>query len=184
LRLKLLLFILLDINYYIGNNDFIIYKYNKFRKIYDIATNNGFFDYNNFKVEGQKKDLKFYDPDNNMVFFNRLYMLIGIIPYTEDPLELSVCSDSIITIKDMLDNFNDSLDSFCNLTLNDRGWHYFISKNEEEEVLLIEKEVEIWIIEFLERKKQDWAVSLDKETIEVRNWRLLNEIEELFLLNK
>jgi hypothetical protein len=46
LRLKLLLFMVLDINNYIGNEDlnFIIYEYNEYSKTYNIKINDILFD--------------------------------------------------------------------------------------------------------------------------------------------
>jgi hypothetical protein len=38
-------------------------------------------------------------------------MLIGIIPYNEDPLELAVFSDIKIKVEDIIENLNNNLSS-------------------------------------------------------------------------
>jgi hypothetical protein len=119
-----------------------------------------------------------------MEFFNRLYMLVGIIPYNENPLELTVFSNILIKVKNITENIELRLNYSYNLTSWNRGWHFHISNNEEQEMLLIEKEVKNWIIQFLKKTKQEWNFSLKKEKIKDRNIRLLNEIEDLLLKKK
>jgi hypothetical protein len=186
LRLKLLLFIIYDINDYIGNDrcDYIICKYDKRLKFYDIESDLkifNFFDWDNFKIEKNKEDLPFYDLEINIEFFDRLYTLIDIVPVNEDPLELTTHSAYFIKVKNLVDNMELRLDKFYNLTSWTRCSHYYISSKEEEELLLVEKEVKNWIDVFLKETREDWHSGLKRENLKDRNWRMLNEIEDLFL---
>src|ERR1700744_1441128 len=71
LRLKLLLFIIYDIEID--------------EKIFD------YFDRDNFKTEKKEKDLPFYDLENNIEFFNSLHLFIDIVPINENPFEQIDC---------------------------------------------------------------------------------------------
>lgn len=187
LRLKLLLFMIWDIDNYIGNNNwnYITYEYDERLKCFDIKCNPAlydYFDWNNFKVEKEKTDLPFYDVENNIEFFNKLYMLIGIIPYNEDPLELTVFSDIKIKVEDIIENLNNNLSSSYDIASWNRGWYYNIKENEEKESLLIEEKIKKWIIKFLKETRDEWSLlSKNGKDIEERNWRLLKEIENLLL---
>lgn len=164
LRLKLLLFMIWDIDDYIGND-----SWNYIKCVYD----------DNFKVENNKEDLLCYDLENNMEFFNRLYILIGFVPYNENPLELTVYSEPISKIKNMVEKLERRLTLFYNSKTWSRGFFYNITNEQINEILLIEKEVKNWIISFLEEAREEWVRLLRNESIEMRNLRLLNEIEEL-----
>jgi hypothetical protein len=186
LRFKLLLFMIWDINDYIGNKDwdYINYEYNKEFKIFDINVNFNsfdFLDWNKFKIEDNKKDLSFYDLEINMEFFDRLYMIVGIIPYNENPLELTVFSNALIKVENLIEDIDSRLRKNCNSIVWDRGWYFNITNKEEQALLLIEEKVKDWIIQFLKEVREEWIHLLNKETIEERNWRLLNNIENLLL---
>jgi hypothetical protein len=43
-------------------------------------------------------------------------MVVGIIPYNENPLELTVFSDISIKVKNLMENIETRLDCFYNLT--------------------------------------------------------------------
>lgn len=191
LRLKLILFMIWDIDNYIYNNNcnyyYINYDYDKVFKNYNIKADYviyDFFDFNNFKIEKNKKDMPFYDLEVNIEFFNRLYILIGSVPYNENPYKVLVYSQPILEIKNLAENIQSKLIKFNNSISWGRGWHCHIKKKEEEEMLLIEEQVKFWIIEFLKKSKEEWKILLIKETVENRNWRLLNELESLLLERK
>jgi len=188
LRLKLILFMIWDIDNYIGNKNinYIRYVFDKRIKIYNIIADDIFYDFfniDNFKIEESKEDLPFYDPENNIEFFDRLYILIGFIPFNENPLEIPLYSEPIQKIRIMVENIESHLIRFDNSIVWNRGWYYNISNKEEYDILVIEEKVKNWIIKFLEETREEWENLIQKETIEERNWRLLNEIED-FLLEK
>lgn len=178
LRLKLLLFIAWDINDYIGNKNKGAIKclYDESCKTYSIGSDLDFFDWGNFEIDKPLYDLPFYDPENNMEFFDRLYLIIGFVPFNENPLELPVYSYILVQVKSILENVESYLDALAldNSIKWSRGWHYYITENEE-------KEVQDWIIKFLNDTKEEWKASLKIETIEYRNWKLLNNIENLVI---
>lgn len=187
LRLKLLLFIIWDIDNYIDNNtwNYINCGYDKVFKNYNITADYAsydFFDWDSFKIEKNEKDLPFYDLEVNMEFFDRLYILIGFIPYNENPYDVSVYSKPILEIKNLAENIESNLIRFNNLILWGRGWHCHIREKEEQEMLLIEEKVKNWIIEFLKETRDEWTLFIKTEKeISKRNWKLLNEIENLLL---
>jgi hypothetical protein len=73
-----------------------------------------FFDSDYFKVENKKEDLPFYDPENNMEFFDRLYVFIGFVPYNENPLEVMIYSPFTLEIKNLAENLQSKLILFDN----------------------------------------------------------------------
>jgi hypothetical protein len=186
LRLKLLLFMIWDIDNYIDNNtwNYINCDYDKKFKNYNIKADYvlyDFFDCDNFKIEKNEKDLPFYDLEANMQFFDRLYILIGFVPYNENPLEESVYSPPILEIKNLAENIQSNLIKFNNSIYWSRGWYFHIKENEEKEMLLIEQKIKDWIIKFLKETRDEWTLlSKNEKDIEDRNWRLLEEIENLF----
>ena len=128
-----------------------------------------------------EKDLPFYDLEANMEFFDRLYILIGFVPYNENPFEESVYSPPILEIKNLAENIQSNLIKFDNSIYWSRGWHFYIKENEEKEMLLIEQKIKDWIIKFLKETRDEWTLlSKNEKDIEDRNWRLLEEIENLF----
>jgi hypothetical protein len=56
-----------------------------------------------------------------MEFFDRLYILIGFIPYNENPFEVSVYSKPILEIKTLAENIQSNLIRFDNLISWGRG---------------------------------------------------------------
>jgi hypothetical protein len=68
--------------------------------------------FDNFKVEDKKKDLLFYDPEANMEFFNRLYLIIGVIPFIENPLKSPIYSDILCKYGDLMLNIISRLNNF------------------------------------------------------------------------
>lgn len=186
LRLKLLLFMIWDIDNYIGNKTcYITWDYDETLKIYSIKAVETFYDFferDDFNVEENKEDLPFYDPENNMEFFDRLYFLIGSVPYNENPLETPVRSLLLFKIKQLIENMYSRLYE-CNKFVEWRR-HHFHKKEEEEENRLIEDKVKNWIIVFFKESKMEWEILKKKETIFERNFRLLKEIESLVLNKK
>lgn len=189
LRLKLLLFMIWDIDDYIGNYNlnlnlnYIMCEYDQKWKYYNFKADYTFYEFfnnSNFKVENNKKDLPFYDPDNNIEFFDRLYILIGFVPYNEDPLEMTVYSYFIFAIKKLVENLELRLYLHYNYSTWSRFWSCNMNSEQEKNLFFLENKVKNWIIEFLRESKLEWKILLEKETIENRNWRLLNEIENLF----
>lgn len=156
-----------------------------FLKIYSIKADHTFYDFferNNFKVEKNNEDLPFYDPENNMEFFDRLYFLIGSVPYNENPLETPVRSILLFKIEQLIESMYVRLYNHNELVEWRR--HHFHLKEKEQENSLIEYKVKDWIIVFFKESKLEWEFLLEKETIIERNWRLLKEIEYLVLEKK
>jgi hypothetical protein len=52
---------------------------------------------------------------------------------------------------------------------------------DKDDIPLIEYKIRDWIVIFLKETREEWEFLLKKETIEERNWRLLNELEILLL---
>jgi hypothetical protein len=84
----------------------------------------------------------------------------------------------------LAENIELRLIKFDNSIIWSRGWHFHIKEKEEEENFFIEEKVRDWIIKFLKKAREEWAFLLKKKSIEERNWRLLEEIEYLFLEKK
>jgi len=78
-----------DIESYIGNNDWnYITAHKTLNNKYIISPDVKIYNFlklYNYTVEKEKEDLPFYDLENNIEFFDRLYKLIGVIPYIEKP---------------------------------------------------------------------------------------------------
>lgn len=125
--------------------------------------------------------MPFYDLESNIEFFNKLYLFIDIVTINENPFDQIGCYSYCTWLtKNLAENMSTRLSKFYRLTKWSRGWHYHIEKEEDEEKLLIEKEVKDWIEKFLKETREEWYLGLKKEKLEDRNWRMLKEIEDLF----
>jgi hypothetical protein len=60
-----------------------------------------------------------------------------------------------------------------------RGWACNSTEEVSKENDLIEEKIKDWIIIFLKERREEWALLLEKESIEKRNLRLLDEVESL-----
>jgi len=69
-----------------------------------------YMDFNNFKIEKKKEDLPFYDPDNNMKFFNKMYIMIGMVPYNVDPSIEPIFNELLSKYADIINDIKDRLD--------------------------------------------------------------------------
>jgi len=190
LRLKLLLFMLWDIDNYIENKNwnYIVCKYNKNLDSFNIESDrliHDYTDFDNFKVEDKEKDLCFYDPEANMHFLNRLYLIIGVIPFIENPLKFPIYSDILCTYGDLMLNIISRLNNF-HLSSEDILGITWIREEETadldvEGVSLIENKIKDWIILFLKESRKEWLLISKEESIEKRNWRLLEELEKILI---
>ena len=79
-----------------------------------------------------------------------------------------------------LNNFYQDTNSY-----NDETWerNKELYDKDQNGIPLIEYKIRDWIINFIKEMRNEWFFLLEKETIEERNWKLLNEIEN-FLLKK
>lgn len=189
LRLKLLLFMLWDIDNYIGdiNINRLTYQYDNNFNIYFLGFDYEFLNFDLFleSIKKNKKDLKFYDLEYNIIFFNRLYLILGVPPYDENPLETCIFNNSldkydslIANLSDNLNNFYQDPNSYENETWERNKEIYDLDNNK---IPLIENKIKDWIKEFIKERREEWNLSLTKESLEERNWRLLKEIEDLLL---
>lgn len=188
-RLKLLLFMVWDIDNYIDNKNwnYITYVYDG--SSYYIKTNNNIYDYmdiDNYKVEKNEKDLLFYDPENNMEFFNQLYSIIGVPPLWRDPLEITEYSSfqyKYMTIYNNLwstlnNNFIHPDDTFLEETwLRDEE----SGDRDIKGVSKIENKIRDWIVLFLKEARKEWEESILHVKLEERNWSMLNNIKNKML---
>ena len=191
LRLKLLIFMLWDIDFYVGNREINYLTYIINIDLFNIGCDYTIFNYyniDNFKVEENIKDLPFYDPENNMEFFNQLYLIIGMPVCMEHPLTkiFSVHLNNYINLKKGLEKR--LIGFYVDDPLNNT-WVRIEEEpavedpiNDEDNVSLIEYKIRDWIAAFLEEAREEWLILSEKESIEYRNWRLLDEIK--FLLRK
>ena len=190
LRFNLLLFILWDIDDYIGNKNRISYMLNKNLDIFHIGfdieasikSNNSYTKVFFEGIKRNKKDLKFYDVEDNMEFFDRLYLILGMVPYTEDPTKTIVWDNLLDNYDKSIDELIDCLNEFYQDKIQkEETWHRYkeMYSKDENYIPLIEYKIRDWIIIFLEEQRKEWELLKEKESIESRNWRLINEIENL-----
>ena len=186
IRLKLILFMLWDIDSYIGNNHYNYITYKLDKPLFNIGCDSNIYNYNdlnNFKIEQNKDDLIFYNTESNMYFFNKLHKVMGTPPYLENPLKTKISSDFFKTYIEIKKGLLDDLIIFYNDGPFDNTWIRWAEDYEmdENEIPKIEYRIKDWIINFLKEERKEWELLLKKESIEERNWRLLKEIEELLL---
>jgi hypothetical protein len=194
LRFKLLLFMVWDIDNYIGNKNwnYITYEYNEIIDGYYIGCDSSIYNYNdlsNFKVEEKKEDFPFYDPESNMEFFDRLYLIIGIVPFISNPLHTQNYSEILRKYRDLMNNIRDRLNAF-HIEPKDLLRETWIRREENDDldinnINLIENKIKDWIIEFLKESRIEWElISRTEKDIELRNFKMLNEIEDFLLKRK
>ena len=198
LRMKFMLFILWDIEDYRGNNNwnYITYIYNDYYKIFHIGGNTNIYNYMDFSIYLTKtcKNFTFYDPDINMEFFNKMYIMIGIVPYSEHPEKTPIFNDLLSKYAILIQEMEERLYHVYSLkypeNFMENPWirlssdvsdisDQYIKQNE---VSAVELKIKDWIIDFLDEQRREWTFLLGKESIEERNWRILKEID--FLLKE
>ena len=127
-------------------------------------------------------DKRFVTLENNIVFFDRLYILIGVKPYIEKPENFYI--DDKYKYNNLMKVMFKRLNDFYHIPIYwtwDRECEYY--KADYNGIPLIEYKIKDWIVNFLEKTREEWVLSLTKKSLEERNLRLLNEIEDL-LSNK
>jgi hypothetical protein len=105
-----------DIDSYIGDQNLnrITYQYDEDFNIFFLGCDFNLCDFDVFieNVKKNKKNLEFYDLENNMDFFNKLYNILGLIPYNENPLKTIVYNDLYYKYDDLIANLSFCLNNF------------------------------------------------------------------------
>lgn len=183
LRAKLMLFIIWDIEYFYNKNNkdyswnYWIFQYHSILeelicKINDNLLLNLLS--KNIKIVNQciiknKKILKFYDPEENMEFLNRLFDVLGIVNIDVGKYYVS---------KKFI-NYNNK---YVELLIIMYTYDY---KRWEEPMCeckyLSNYEVEVGykMEDYFQNLRKEWEMSIKTEKLEERNWKLLKSLEDL-----
>jgi hypothetical protein len=187
LRAKLMFFSIWDIeNFYHENDKDYYWNYwiFQFHSILETTI---------FQIDNQKSlpmnlkntnsKLKFYDPDENMEYFNRLFNVLGIInllPYIDyQNSERTEPDDVSYYVSKKFVNDNAKYDELLPIM-------YSYDFNRWEESLckcnyLSNYEVDIVYKteDYFQNLRAEWETSIKTEKLEERNWRLLKSVEDL-----
>jgi hypothetical protein len=191
LRLQFLLYMIWDIDNYLGNENwnYITSILNEYA--FNIGCNRNIFDFidlDNFIIEKNKKDLPFYDTENNMEFFDKLYKIICIPTFLEYPLHIKISSEFLVNYINLKKNLIEDLtilysdDPLATSSL-DHTWMRIVEDHisDVDGISLIEYKINDWIICFIKESRKKWELLLKEESIEERNWRILKEIEDMLI---
>ena len=198
LRARLMFFIIWDIEYFYNRNtkdyewntwvvqyqsmlEVLIFQMdecNSYRSICLIQNTNLFNEYID-----KEKELKMYDPEENIEFLNRLFNVIGIadVVYNDKVIndDRIIIDDEKYFVSSKFNNYNEKYVEVKKIMYK----HDF--KRWEENLCncnyLSSYEIEISYKteDYIQKLRKEWEESLNVEKLEERNWRLLIELEEL-----
>ncbi len=188
LRACLMYFIIWDIEYYYNSNN--QYKnnidYNYWIIQYDSIIEELIFQNEvklslillskNLKVYNKymsnKKELKFYDPEENLKFLNRLFDVLGILDTKE--INKYYVSKKFI-------NYNKNYVELLKImyTYDYKRWEEPLC--ECSYLSNYEVEISYKTEEYFYKLRKAWEESITKEPLEDRNWRLLKQLEYLMV---
>jgi len=188
LRAKLMFFIIWDIEYFFNNNeeykwDYWILQYDSFGEhlIFQIDENylNNLLSHN-FNVvykfiTNNKKKLKFYDPEENLEFFNRLFDVIGILYINSESFKVPYY------VSKKFINYNKNYVELLNIMYSHDYKRWEEPLCECSYLSNYEVEIGYTIEEFMQELRIEWkeSISIKKEGLAERNWRLLKSLEDL-----
>ena len=192
LRAKLMFFIIWDIEYFYNNNskdycwnDWIIQYDSMFEKLifivderccnYLLSKN---YELTDFIMLNNKNILKFYDPEENMDFFNRLFDVLGLLKLKEELGEHTFKELPYYVSRKFM-NYNEKY-----VELLSTMYTYDFKRWEENQcacsyLSVYEIEIAYKTEEYFNNLRIEWERSLDTESLEERNWRLLKSLEDL-----
>ena len=188
-RAKLMYFLIWDIEYYYNNNN-INYKWNDWIIQYESILEILIFKIDEdkewiFKTPIKNKVLKFYDPEENMEFFNRLFNVLGIlnisyvndIDNSEDPN----IDEPLYYVSKKFNNYNKKFVELMTIM------YKFDFERLEENLCscsylsVDEIEISLYAEDYFENLRKEWEWSIKNEKLEERNWVLLKRLEELMV---
>ena len=190
LRAKLMFFIIWDIDYYYNNNqkdyhwnDWII-QYDSIAEELKFQIDERYDNYllsKNFELTGylmlnNTKILKFYDPEENMEFLNRLFDVLGLLQLKEDKSQFT---ELPYYVSKKFINYNNKYVELLNImyTYDFKRW--------EEPMCACsytpnyEVEITYKTEEFMQNLRLEWVFSIKRTRLEERNWNLLKRLEDL-----
>jgi hypothetical protein len=186
LRAKLMFFSMWDMEYLYNGNDI---KYNWGNWDYWVIEYNWMLEKLIFQMDGryevtalhpQLKKLKvelnfFYDPEENMEYFNRLFNILGIIN-----IQYELESEVQYYVSEKFNNYNKKYVELLSIM-----YTYDFKRWEEKQckcaLSSYEVEISYKIQDYLKNLRFEWRNSITKEKLEERNWRLLKEVEDLIV---
>jgi len=175
-------FIIWDIEYYNNNNDFN-YCWNNWIIQFNAVLETSIFESDNevkVPVEWDLNEniLKFYDPEENMEFLNRLFDVLGIVNnvYTTDIIE-SIDLPYFVSTKFI--NYNENFDEFIQIMYTHELKRWEEKYCECQAFQITEVGIVYKTKEYFYQLGKEWEGSITKEPLEERNWRLLKRLEDL-----
>jgi hypothetical protein len=179
LRIKLMFNIMWDIEYFYNENN-KDYGWNYWIIQYEAILEELVFiiDNKNFqnlkwkhKLYINKSTLRFYDPEENIEYFNRLFNVLGIVD------NLYIVVNYHVSLK--FNNYNNNYVELLKIM-----YKYDCKRWEEPQCdcgFLSSYEIEIayTIEDYLQTLRKEWEESIKVEKLEERNWILLKELENL-----
>lgn len=196
LRAKLLFFTIWDIEYYYSEGEYK-YKYWDYWVIQEdsimdksIFGVNDLYDSVLFSKEPSlndfllrnKDDLKFYDPEYNMDYLNRLFNVLGIM-VSDIPVNLKTLKENFF-VSDKFNKYNER-----NIELLKIMYTHDFKRWEEKRCecslfSLYEVRVNYCAEEFFQNLRKEWIATIKVEKLEERNWLLLKRTEDLMSNDK
>ena len=192
LRAQLMFFIIWDIEYFYNNNknyswnywilqlhtvlDVLIFM--KDQNQIDALELNLLVNKNN----NNKEILKFYDPEENMEFLNRLFNVLGIVNslyYLDNEEIMKNMDEAPYYVSKKFVKYNEKYEELVRkmYTHDLNRWE----ENQCECSYLSNYEIDIAYKteEYFQNLRLEWEKSIEIEKLEERNWRLLKRLENL-----
>jgi hypothetical protein len=194
LRAKLMYNIIWDIEYFYNENNkdydwnYWIIQYESILEVLIFQMDYRF----ELKLYPNNKLLKFYDPEYNMEYLNRLFNVLGIVNNVyivdnEEEIERSkknfkgINEEEHYYVSTKFINYNAKYESLLTILYSyEFKFNRWSEKNCECKYLSsYEVEISYKIEDYLQTLRKEWEEGLKVEKLEERNWRLLKELEEL-----
>ena len=122
------------------------------------------------------KLLKFYDPEENMEFFNRLFNVLGILNNLSMIAKLQ--TDDYY-VSDKYINYNKKYVELLRIMYNYDFYRWEEDRCPCSFASVHEVEILYYTEDYFQNLRKEWELSIESERMEDRNWRLLKQVEEL-----
>jgi hypothetical protein len=177
LRAKLMYYIIWDIESFYQNKsvdygwNYWIIQYHSILEELTLQIDSNIFQNMDWKYNNNL--LKFYDPEENMEYFNRLFNVLGMVGIGN----MEIIDNYYVSLK--FNNYNKNYVDLVKIM-----YKYDCKRWEEPHcdcnyLSLYEIEISYKIEDYLQTLRKEWEDGLKVEKLEERNWRLLKELEEL-----
>ena len=193
LRARLMFFIIWDIEYFYNNNkkhyswNYWILQLNYVLDVLIFMKDQNQIDaleLNLLVNKNNNKILKFYDPEENMEFLNRLFNVLGIVNilyYLDNEEIMKNMDEAPYYVSKKFVKYNEKYEGLVRIMYAHDFNRWEENQCECSFISNYEVEIAYKTEEYFQNLRREWENSIKTEKLEERNWRLLKRLEDLMI---